>query len=100
MHGGLGSWRHVIAQLLALTKSGRVAAAGASGTSRLICQLFFDLLRHRVESHVDILGLLGTGLEEGHGELGGELLALLEGDLAAVLHIALVANEDLADARI
>jgi len=32
--------------------------------------------------------------------LAGELLALLEGDLAAVLHVALVADEDFAHARL
>ena len=83
-----------------MAESGRVAraAAATAAATRLLGQLFFNLLRHGVEGHVNVLGLFGARLEERHGELGGELLALLEGHLAAIFHVAFVADEDLADA--
>ena len=82
-----------------MAESGRVARAAATtaAATGLLGQLFFDLLRHGVEGHIDVLGLLGARLKEGHGELGGELLALLEGYLAPIFHVAFVADEDLAD---
>lgn len=82
-----------------MAESGRVARAAATTAAAtwLLGQLFFDLLRHGVEGHFDVLSLLGARLKERHGELGGELLALLEGYLAPIFHVAFVADEDLAD---
>ena len=68
-----------------------------TSTSWLRHHLFFDFFCHRLESHVNILCRLGRRLDERHAKLVSELLALFEINLTAILHIAFVADKNLAN---
>ena len=57
----------------------------------------FNFAGHHNEGLLDVLAILGRGLEETHVIVLGELLALICGDLAGLSHIALVANENARD---
>ena len=67
-------------------------------TPRLRHHLLLDFLRHSVKSFIDTLGRFRTRLEEGHAKLRSELFALFVRDLASILHIALVSDQNLAHA--
>lgn len=56
-----------------------------------------DLPGHHDEGLLDVLAVLGGGLEEADVVVLGQLLALVGGDLARVGHVALVADEDARD---
>lgn len=79
-----------------------VAYVDASGGTGLVLgvvdESLLDIGGEGVESLVDVDVALRRDLEEGDAELVGEGLALLFGDDALVLPVALVADEDLVDA--
>lgn len=53
-----------------------------------------DLSGHHDECLLDVLAVLGGGLEESDVVVFGQLFSLVGGHLAGIFHIALVANED------
>lgn len=79
-----------------------VADVDTSGGTGLVLlavnESLLDVGGQAVESLVNVDVALCRDLEEGDAELVGEGLALLLGDDALVLPVALVADEDLVDA--
>jgi len=61
---------------------------------------FVDKPNDGVENLVDVGVVLGGGLDEGHAELGSEVLALGSGDGPLAVEVALVGNEDHGDVRV
>jgi hypothetical protein len=72
--------------------------AGGRVGPRAVDEARLDVRGERVEGLVDVDVALGRDLEEGDAELVGQRLALLRGDGALFLPVALVADEDLVDA--
>ena len=57
----------------------------------------FDFTGHKLESLINILALLGRGLEESDTVVVGHLLALFEGDSSLGLQISLVSDQNASD---
>ena len=72
-------------------------SSAASCSDWLISDVFLNLLRHSDEGLLNVDRILGRGLKEGDLKVTSELCTLLCTDLANLLHVAFVANEDLAD---
>ena len=62
-----------------------------------LSDVVLDFASHGREGSLNILALLGGGLEEAHAVVVGHLEALVERDHTLVLQIGLVANQDTSD---
>mmetsp|Transcript_42941 Transcript_42941/g.77611 ORF Transcript_42941/g.77611 Transcript_42941/m.77611 type:complete len:288 (-) Transcript_42941:108-971(-) len=89
------------AGVLGLEQADTPAAARPAGAcSALLAPLLYELGGHHLEGGVHVGGVLGGALDVGDAQVVRLLLGLLCGDLPLRLHVALVADQNLAGALV